>query len=267
MSGDTQQKWSIGLELGAALAAARKRARKTKDDVATAHLGSRQKTWRMETGVGPYKVADVRALAELYEVSGQERELWTAMAAASEDSTWTEKAEVDSPPRFGLFMLIERQAAITAVNEEMINGLAQTVDYHCALLDFWGLDKPAAQLRLRQDRQEAFWGQESPRLRLILPEAALRHQIGGAAVMQAQINHLRSLAERTGVSVLWVPVSCGPHRAMKGAFTILSTLRGESVYTEHLDGGRILADPDTVQRYKVAAETTAELACDIKEFR
>lgn len=57
--------WSVKAELSRELVLARERARKSMSDVVAAKIASRTKLWRMESGIGPWKVADVGELADL----------------------------------------------------------------------------------------------------------------------------------------------------------------------------------------------------------
>jgi hypothetical protein len=269
MRPSSDQTWSIELELGAELRRLRHQAGKTKRDVSEARLGSREKTYRMESGKGPYKWNDVEALCRLYGASAEHTALLVEMAHATvdRDSTWLES----SPRRFGLYLMLEKRATeLTAVNG-MIPGLLQTTDYHQALLNSsWPLasrEAEVSQIKLRQDRQEALWARDGVLVTWLIAEAGLHHRVGTEQVMKEQLERLRTLAGRSGVRILYVPLEAPPGPAMQAPFMVVQTPLGVSIYIETIEGGRILSDPDTVQRYQAATSMAIATARDIREWR
>jgi hypothetical protein len=271
MSADTGGSWSVGLELSAELLAARLKTGKSRSDVGKTKIASSQKLWRMETGIGPWKVSDITALCLLYGVADERRFVLEEMARASTQDTWTEKFASSSPPRFGLYLSMEARAEVlTVINGELVPGLMQTAEYHRALLDVWPLSDNEAetnQMQLRRERQDAFWRREDAQLHVVMAESALAHRVGSAEVMKAQLEHLRSLADRLGVSVRYIPADSPPHAAMKGGFILIQTAQGVSAYLENIHGSQLLSDPATIRRFQEAAKMVAETSRDIREWR
>jgi hypothetical protein len=151
-----------------------------------------------------------------------------------------------------------------------VNGLLQTEDYHRALLDVWNLtgkEANAQQIELRQVRQANFWGRAEGGLSVVMQEATLHHVIGGPEVMSEQVTRLKQYADRDRVSIRYIPLHTGPHLAMNGPFTIITSQHGDAIYTEQLDGGRMISDPNPVELFRRAATMAVELSRDIREFQ
>ena len=269
MSSDGGQRWTIAAELGAELKVARLRSSKTYADVKLALLGGKEKIWRIESGKGPYKWEHVQALCAFYGIPPQRTSLFVEMARATEqpDGTWVDS----NPARFGLYVLLERRAThLTSISGDLMNGLLQTADYHRAMLDAWPLETATAeaeQMKLRQERQEAFWSRSDLRLDVIMNQAALEHQVGDQSVMDDQLRRIRSLAERDGMTLRYIPSSSPPHGGMRGNFTLVRTELGTSVYTEHIEGGRILSNPRILESYVEAARSARAASRDIREWQ
>jgi hypothetical protein len=269
MSSEGDQRWTIAAELGAELKAARLRANRTYADVKAALLGGKEKIWRIETGKGPYKWDHIQALCAFYGLLPQRTSLLVEMAKATEqpDGTWVDS----NPARFGLYLLLERRAtSLTAIPGELVHGLLQTAEYHRAMLDAWPLETATAeaeQINLRQERQEAFWNRQDLHLDVIMSQAALEHQVGSQTVMDEQLRRIRSLAEREGVTLRYIPSSSPPHGGMRGTFTVLRTELGTSAYIEQIEGGRILSDPGILKRYVEAAQSARAASRDIREWQ
>jgi hypothetical protein len=54
---------------------------------------------------------------------------------------------------------------------------------------------------------------------------------------------------------------------MNGPFTIITSQHGDAIYTEQLDGGRMISDPNPVELFRRAATMAVELSRDIREFQ
>ncbi|GLY30818.1 DUF5753 domain-containing protein [Kineosporia sp. NBRC 101731] len=269
MSPEGDQRWSIAAELGAELKAARLRAHHTYADVKLALLGGKEKIWRIETGKGPYKWDHIQALCTFYGIESPRTALFVEMARATEqpDGTWVDS----NPARFGLYVLLERRSTqLTSIAGDLMNGLLQTAEYHRAMLDAWPLDTATAeaeQIKLRQERQETFWNRSDSRLDVIMSQAALEHRVGSQTVMDEQLRRIRFLAERKGVNLRYVPSSSPPHGGMRGNFTLVQTELGTSVYTEHIEGGRLLSEPRIIESYVEAARSAMAASRDIREWQ
>lgn len=268
MSLDHGPSWSVRAALSADLSTARQQAKKTPADIHAHGICSPAKLWRIENEVGPWKVSDMTALGLFYGVPTMVRALWEEMARATKDpkpaTSWDDG-------EFSLYERLEAGAlALRAKTADLIHGLVQTRSHHEAMLMDWPLDNPqnhASVVQARQERQVAFWKRPDARMELVMSEAALRHRTGTPAIMREQIEHLRTLADRPGVSILVIPVDSRPHGAMLGDYNIIETPQGTCVYFENINGGRIEYRTAQVARFTKAADQAVAVARDVREWQ
>src|SRR5699024_11573209 len=76
-------------------------------------------------------------------------------------------------------------------------------------------------VKIRMERQERLAADLSRTLSIVIDEAALLRQVGGAEVMQAQLQLLLACSVRENVTLRVLPNVVGEHPATAGAFTIL----------------------------------------------
>ncbi|MFL6054726.1 MAG: Scr1 family TA system antitoxin-like transcriptional regulator [Actinoallomurus sp.] len=134
-------------------------------------------------------------------------------------------AEEVMPAWFRPWLEEERAATVLRSFEQtIISGFLQTEDYIRAL----PVGDEAA-VTARRERQEILSGDNPPMLRCVVDEMALYRQIGDAAVMRAQLEHLVArVSPRVTIQV--VPAAANPHRM--GAFTIATVEGSEVAYVE-----------------------------------
>ncbi len=75
-------------QLGRAFRDLRTEARMTLDAVAEAMQFSRQKLWRIESGLGPARPVDIRAMCELYAATPELTAALTALAGETKAKGW-----------------------------------------------------------------------------------------------------------------------------------------------------------------------------------
>jgi hypothetical protein len=149
--------------------------------------------------------------------------LFDLQKQGKERGWWAKFGQLPAP--YSMYIGLE-SAATEVKNFELaaIPGLLQTEDYARALLTAQGLltdDQIEKRVQVRIARQACL--SEEPRLNLytILDEGALRRQIGGPAVMRAQLNHLIAMSKRKNVAVQVLPFSEGGHPGTLGSLAIL----------------------------------------------
>ncbi|SCF19360.1 Helix-turn-helix domain-containing protein [Micromonospora purpureochromogenes] len=253
-------------QLGRLLRQFRTEAGVTLDAAAEALEYSRQKIWRIESGLGPVRVLDVKAMCELYHVSPEMTEAMRGLAAETKSKGWWHAYGDAVPSWFELYVGLEAAAAhLRRYDESLIPGLLQTRQY--AL----GLYYPSSRLsteereravEVRMQRQVLLTRRlpKPPRLEAVLSEAVLRRPVGESGVMTGQLNHLLQISELPNVSVRVVPLAAGPHPgAVAGSFVILdfpATKGGRAapepsvVYSESLTGALYLDKPDELAAYQ-----------------
>ena len=118
---------------------------------------------------------------------------------------------------------------------------------------------------VRMARQARLDGAHPLRISAVLSEGALRQQVGGPAVMRAQLDHLVRLAterpEQIEIRVL--PFTVGAHPAFGGPFQVLSfpsPRLPDLVWQENLTSIDIIDQSIRVTDYVVTFAETRELA-------
>jgi transcriptional regulator with XRE-family HTH domain len=196
----------------------------TQRHVADALEWSPSKVIRIESGQVGVSVTDLRALADLYRVNDPERlgELET-LARGSRRQPFADYRDVLSADTIKFFGLEASASLIRHVQPLVVPGLLQTEDYTRALLHAYGIEAKAIDrvVESRRERQELFDRAEPPQVFTILDEAVLRRQVGGPTMMNRQLQHLLSLADRPQVTIQIVPFSAGAYEAIQGPFVHL----------------------------------------------
>ncbi|MGN9778062.1 helix-turn-helix domain-containing protein [Micromonospora sp. H33] len=253
-------------QLGRLLRQFRNEAGVTLDAAAEALEYSRQKIWRLECGMGPVRVLDVKAMCELYGVSPEMTEAMRGLAAETKSKGWWHAYGDAVPSWFELYVGLESAASrLRGYDESLIPGILQTKEYAHALyrLRRTMSDEDRERLvEIRLQRQALLTRRlpAAPRLESVLSEAVLRRSLGGSAVMAAQLDHLIRLSDLPNVSVRVLPLAVGPQPgAVAGTFMILDfppTKGGRAapepsvVYSESLTGALYLDKPDELAAYE-----------------
>ncbi|MFC9326930.1 Scr1 family TA system antitoxin-like transcriptional regulator [Kitasatospora sp. NPDC057015] len=178
---------------------------------------------------------------------------------------------VEHPNWFQRYAGIEAKAAvIQEFNVLRISGLLQTERYARALFrhgDAAG-DPELVEERVaaRLGRQQRFSGANAPLLIVVLAEAAVRQVVGGPEVMYEQLQHLLDVGRRPNVVIQIAPYSLG-ERVSFGTFTslVVSPDCKRRVYSESLDRGHFIEDPQEVQRRQQAYDLLRADALSVQE--
>jgi hypothetical protein len=88
---------------------------------------------------------------------------------------------------------------------------------------------------------------------MVLGESVLWMQVGGPAVLRAQLLRLADLAARPDLSLQILPLRTAAQAQPAGPFTLLEFADPADptvVYLEHLTGSLLLEDDEEVQRYR-----------------
>jgi hypothetical protein len=155
-----------------------------------------------------------------------------------------------------------------------VPGELQTEQYARAV---FGAEQPAEeeaaerQVKLRLQRQKTLFARSpAPHLVTVLGEGALTRPVGGEATLKAQIEHLRSLAQRDYIEIKVLPWAVGAHAAMAGAFRILDFDDAEDpdvVYLESHVGALYLEERAEVDEYRRIFELIRKEAVPVQEYR
>jgi transcriptional regulator with XRE-family HTH domain len=214
---------------------------------------------RMETGRIGARPGDVRELLEIYGVTGGEADSLVQLARDARRKGWWHAYGRVLPPWFEAYVGLESDAAgLSDFQPSVVPGLLQTEDYARAVLRA----APQAgcgedidlQVALRMRRQAILDQASPPQVQVVLSESVLRAQVGGAAVMRAQLLRLADLAARPDLTLQVLPLRTAAHAQPVSPFTVLEFADSADptvVYLEHLTGSLLLEDEEEVRRYQV----------------
>lgn len=199
-------------------------------EVAEALGWSSSKIYRIEHDRNRVIPRDVRRLLNLYEVpEGERRDAIMTLASGKDNGEgWWHRYGDVLPNWFQVYVSLESEAHMLQEYEsELVPGLLQTEDYARAILTVDPVTETDEEIdravAARMARQDAVTREDSPvQLWVVLNEAVLRRQVGGAKVMQGQLEHLRHMSRRSNVAIQVVPFTAGTHPCMRNAFTLMT---------------------------------------------
>jgi transcriptional regulator with XRE-family HTH domain len=180
---------------------------------------------RIETGRAPARAAYVSLMLDLYGVTDPDRrrQLTDLARHGQRKGWWTEYR--DLPPGTAHYLGMEQAASLACTwTAQAIPGLLQTEAYASGAIRATHPQLSPAGVRTLVTvtrRRQAVLGRAGFRLHAILDESVLRRTIGSAAVMAAQLDHLRAVAESGAVTVQVAPLAAAA-RVLSLPFAMLS---------------------------------------------
>ncbi|MEV1328536.1 helix-turn-helix transcriptional regulator [Micromonospora costi] len=268
-------------QLGLALRELRTQARMTLDGAAEALQCSRQKMWRIETGLGAVRGLDVRAMCELYGATPELTSALTGLARETKAKGWWHAYGDTIPDWFELYVGLESAAGrLREHDDTLIPGLLQTRGYAAGVYRHrsgMADDEWERLVEVRRQRQALLRRRlpPPPRLDVVLSEAALLRVVGGPAAMAEQLRHLAEVGRLPHVSIRVVPLAAGLHfGAVAGSFVILDFPPGNRVepepsvvYSESLTGALYLDRKEELTAYERIWASLDSLALDEGQSR
>ena len=166
---------------------------------------------------------DVRDLCQLYGVDAETSdELMELAREACQPGWWTKYDDLKIASYIGME---QAATAITTFGMYYFPGLLQTEDYARAIIKSIPPKIDAAILAQRVEarmmRQELLHQSMPPEYCVLLDEAVLHRQLGGPAVMKAQLDKVLSLRREQRVTVQVIPYEVGAHKAVDRNFIYL----------------------------------------------
>ncbi|GAB3969132.1 helix-turn-helix transcriptional regulator [Actinoallomurus acanthiterrae] len=146
----------------------------------------------------------------------------------------------ETPPGWFRPWLEEERAAtvLRSFEHTVVPGLLQHEEYARALLN--GDD---AAVTARLERQEILSRDNPPTLRCVIDEMVFYRQVGDAAIMRAQLEHLVARVSPL-ITVQVVPAAANPHRM--GAFVIATVDGGEVAYVDTAVRGMVTSSREDI---------------------
>jgi transcriptional regulator with XRE-family HTH domain len=263
-------------QLGRQLRTLREGAGKTRDDVATTRLMSRQKLEKLEFGKVSIRPGDVYELCQLYGAPTDLTERLREMALATTQDAWWQEHTGNLTRGFQNYLGLEEVAAACWVYEpEVIEGLLQTETYARAVERAstppgLTVEEIEQLVQVRMGRQRTLFGRRRPlRLRVVLGEAALRLRVGSPEVMTEQYRQLHRMTRHDHIELWVLPFVAGPHRGLLGGFRLLDfndPADPPVVYTQSYVWARYNDRPSHVEYHRDVLRHLESLAVPLKEF-
>lgn len=245
----------------------------TQKQAADRVLWSLSKMIRIETGAPP-QPADVRLLLKEYGLHDDRiSEVVEYAKIARRTDEWAQYRDVYTNAALSLFSNERAARVIQKYEPSVVPGLLQTEDYARVLLHKVGVDEATTEklLQVRLQRQEMLDRPDCPKLDVILGEATISRPAGdGFAVIRAQIQRLKALADHDKITLRFLPFSAGLHPGMGFAFTVLEFRDPEVpdlVYLENNSQDSIVRDDKAeIEKYAQRFGKLLELAPPAEDF-
>lgn len=242
--------------LGAALRRYRENLGYGLEEAARVLECDKSKVSRIETGQRGIRPKELRELLTEYGVTESEQTALVNIGQRGRQRGWWQEFAEILPEASQDYLLMEAAASqVLAWAPHQIPDLLQTPGYAGALADTdprFSADRQRAQaVSFNTERQRVVLGEQGLRLEVIIAEAALHQQVGGAEVMRGQLSRLASAADQwPGVTVQVIGFTTGAHAVSgSGPLGILRFADAPSVgvvYLACLGGGVCLETPDAV---------------------
>lgn len=262
-----------GRELGRRLRELRNELDLTVQEVGERLMCSATKISRLETGGRRAHPRDVRDLCQLYGVAGRpEADELMKLAREAQEPGWWDKYD-EGPVSARLLGLEQEATAITCFSMFHVPGLLQTADYARNMIKGVerGLEPDTVDRRVqfRLRRQELLERDKPLRLRALLDEAVLHRQVGGAMVMQAQLEKLLACVRDQKAALQVIPFTVGAHASTDSNFDFLEFGEGSKtrpvVFVEGLFSNSYYERPIYIERYRRAIDELRDAAMNPRE--
>ncbi|MFF0230420.1 helix-turn-helix domain-containing protein [Micromonospora sp. NPDC005254] len=268
-------------QLGRALRDLRTEAGVTLDAAAEALECSRQKVWRIESGLGSVRGVDVRAMCELFGATGELTRALMSLAGETRAKGWWHAYGDAVPEWFELYVGLESAASrLRFFNEAMLPGLLQNRAYALGVYQHRtevSNDDRNRLVEVRLQRQTLLTRRlpPPPTLDVIISESALLRTVGNPETMISQLQHLLTLSKTATNAIRVLPLTAGLHRGVEaGSFVMLNfplknrtTPEPPVIYSELWTGALYLDRPEEFAAYEKVWASLEQLALDEGQSR
>lgn len=218
--------------------------------------------YRIEHGRVRPQTRTLRTLLDLYGVDQEEQAELVALLRDARLRGWLHAYQSELPEHYTTYIGFEGEAhSVWDYESLFVPGLLQTEDYARAVIR-GGLpnasrDEVERRVEVRMERQALLHNENPLNLWSIVDEAALRRQVGGPEVMQAQFQYLIEVSELPHVTFQVIPFDAGAHPGMPGSFILLQfgdAAIPDVIYVDTMAGELFLEEVADVRRYKLVFE-------------
>ncbi|NEW26996.1 helix-turn-helix domain-containing protein [Nocardia cyriacigeorgica] len=243
-------------------------------DVVKKALGvSTQTIWRMETGQ-PTKIGrlHIKELCRLYGAPESTTTILLELLDGATRKSWWHAYGDAVPRHFDLYLGLESAASrLITYQPSLLPGLVQTEEYRRAVIWSANPEMPKAEVERRVEvatRRQTRLEDPSFEVEILLNEAVLRHQIGGASVMAEQLHHLAEIGRLPTVTIRVLPIRKCHIGLGVGVFNLLEFPPSRTVwlseppivYIQGYASAQYLERPSEVDLYKSAAAAMRKAA-------
>jgi len=217
----------------------------------------------------------LRTLLDLYGADEQQQTDLLALLRDARQRGWLHAYQSELPEQYTNYIGFEGEARSVWNYESLfVPGLLQTEDYARAViravLPWASRDEVERRVEVRMERQDVLRNDNPLELWVIVDEAALRRQVGGHDVMQAQLRHLVQAADLPQVTLQIIPLDVGAHAGMPGSFVFMQF--GEAaipdvIYIDSMAGDLFLEAEADVRRYRLVFEHLRAVAASPDDSR
>jgi transcriptional regulator with XRE-family HTH domain len=229
--------------MGAELRHAREKSGLSQDDLGQPLFVSGSFIGQLEAGTRRMHLEYARQIDDILGTNGFFERNCRALAKSKYPDHFAEAAEAEA-----IATAIRQYAAA------LIPGLLQTDAYARAVFRAY---RPTATedvidelVTARLERAHLLDDPTKPLLWVVLDEAVLRREVGGAAVMAEALRHVAALVQQHRIIVQALPFGAGAHASMTGSLKLLEFEDAPPLsFVEGPDMGKLLDDPATVTRH------------------
>jgi transcriptional regulator with XRE-family HTH domain len=264
--------------LRSALRRAREDAGLTQEQVAAAMDWSLSKLIRIEAGTVSISTNDVKALLNYYRMTDGSRVAdLVALARVARRRTWWSQYKDALPVPYLAYIGLEIEASeLRFFDSTGIPSLLQTQQYARAAVQAWAATtshplgpgeleaRTAVQLRRQREILER---SHPPTIDVVLDEATLHRQTGGASCLRAQLLHLVALGATPHITVQVLPFASTTY-ACQPTFVILEFSDDDDTGAVYLDGGltqELIDRPELVVPYQQTFERLRQMSLPAAE--
>ena len=233
----------LGRKLGGELLGLREAVGLTQPAAAAALSATQTKIAKIERGWVPVRDPDLLSLCSLYGVAEESRVTDLLLLARADRERRRAKGWWHQYPELGAlveYVALEDVAVqVRTWQTAFVPGLFQTPGYARALAvgnAAWrDPDEIERFVEARLARQARLEEADPLQVWAVLSEAVLRQQVGGPAVMRAQLARLRELTAHPQVKLQVMPFLAGAHPGMTSAFNIVSFAENGAMEVVYMD--------------------------------
>lgn len=259
-----------GREFGDGLRAAIAKTDMTSRAVAELVGWHEAKVSDLVNGKGGATELEVAMLLGACRTPPQERDHLLSLFNETNLKGWWQEHGACTPIRPRTLIEHERTAKkLISWQVSLVAGLVQLPEYTRAVVEASANvpeDEIEERVQARTERQTVL--RDGLKCVLYMHESVLVSQVGGAEVMQAQLEHLVKMGGRPSIDIRIMPFAAGAHAGLAGSFDMLTFDKFEPVvFLDSENSSLIIEAPYAVKSYERVVEALDEVALDAEQSK